>query len=97
MPVTLPALPYAADALEPHLSRENIELHHGKHHNAYVVKLNELRPDASDATLEQIVLSSDGAIFNQAAQVWNHTFYWKSMKPRGGGRPNGAGRRGHRP
>ena len=90
MPVTLPPLPYATEALEPHLSKENLELHHTKHHNAYVVKLNELKPDASDATLEQIVLSSDGAVFNQAAQIWNHTFYWKSMKPKGGGEPTGA-------
>ena len=90
MPVTLPPLPYATDALEPHLSKENLELHHGKHHNAYVVKLNELKPDATDAALEQIVLSSDGAVFNQSAQIWNHTFYWKSMKPKGGGEPTGA-------
>lgn len=90
MPVTLPPLPYATDALEPHLSKENLELHHGKHHNAYVVKLNEIKPDATDATLEQIVLSSDGAVFNQSAQIWNHTFYWKSMKPKGGGEPTGA-------
>jgi superoxide dismutase, Fe-Mn family len=90
MPVTLPPLPYATDALEPHLSKENLELHHGKHHNAYVVKLNELRPDATDATLEQIILSSDGAVFNQAAQIWNHTFYWHCMKPKGGGKPTGA-------
>jgi Fe-Mn family superoxide dismutase len=89
MAVTLPSLPYATDALEPHYSKENVELHHGKHHNAYVVKLNELKPDASDATLEQIVKSSDGAIFNQAAQIWNHTFFWHSMKPKGGGRPAG--------
>lgn len=90
MPVTLPPLPYAVDALEPHLTRENLELHHGKHHNAYVVKLNELMPDATDATLEKIVLGSEGAVFNQAAQIWNHTFYWKSMKPGGGGKPGGA-------
>jgi Fe-Mn family superoxide dismutase len=90
MPVTLPPLPYATDALEPHLTKENLELHQGKHHNAYVVKLNELKPDASDAALEQIIMSSDGAVFNQAAQIWNHTFYWKSMKPKGGGKPTGA-------
>jgi Fe-Mn family superoxide dismutase len=89
MPVTLPPLPYAADALEPHYSKENVELHHGKHHNAYVVKLNELKPDASDAALEQLVKTSDGAVFNQAAQIWNHTFFWKSMKPKGGGKPTG--------
>lgn len=90
MPVTLPPLPYATDALEPHYSKENVELHHGKHHNAYVVKLNELKPDASDAGLEQIIKSSDGAVFNQAAQIWNHTFFWRSMKPKGGGKPSGA-------
>lgn len=90
MPVTLPPLPYAADALEPYLTKENLELHHGKHHNAYVVKLNELKPDASDAALEQIILSSEGAIFNQAAQIWNHTFFWKCLKPKGGGKPTGA-------
>jgi Fe-Mn family superoxide dismutase len=90
MPVTLPSLPYATDALEPHYSKENVELHHGKHHNAYVVKLNELKPDATDATLLAIVKSSDGGIFNQAAQIWNHTFFWSSMKPKGGGKPSGA-------
>jgi Fe-Mn family superoxide dismutase len=90
MPVTLPPLPYATDALEPHYSKENVELHHGKHHNAYVVKLNELKPDATDAGLLAIVKSSDGAIFNQSAQIWNHTFFWSSMKPKGGGKPTGA-------
>ncbi|MCS6969876.1 MAG: superoxide dismutase [Planctomycetota bacterium] len=90
MPVTLPPLPYPLDALEPHYSKENLELHHGKHHNAYVVKLNELRPDATDDTLVQIIKTASGAVFNQAAQVWNHTFFWNSMKPKGGGRPSGA-------
>ena len=75
MPVTLPPLPYAVDALEPNYSKENVELHHGKHHNAYVVKLNELKPDATDATLLDIVKSSDGAIFNQSAQIWNCLLY----------------------
>ncbi len=89
MPVTLPPLPYAADALEPHYSRENIELHHGKHHAAYVATLNKLKPDASDAGLEALVRGSEGAVFNQAAQIWNHTFFWRSMQPRGGGRPDG--------
>ena len=90
MPVTLPALPYATDALEPHYTKENVELHYGKHHNAYVVKLNELKPDATDADLVAIVKSSDGGIFNQSAQIWNHTFFWHSMKPKGGGKPTGA-------
>ena len=90
MAVTLPALPYATDALEPHYTKENVELHYGKHHNAYVVKLNELKPDATDADLVAIVKSSDGGIFNQSAQIWNHTFFWHSMKPKGGGKPTGA-------
>ena len=90
MPVTLPPLPYALDALEPYLTQENLALHHGKHHNAYVVKLNELKPDATDADLEKIILNSEGPVFNQAAQIWNHTFYWHSMKPKGGGKPTGA-------
>lgn len=89
MPVTLPALPYAADALEPHYSAENLQLHHGKHHAAYVAKLNELQPDASDANLEALVKTSVGGVFNQAAQIWNHTFFWNSMKPAGGGKPAG--------
>ena len=87
MPVTLPPLPYATDAQEPHYSKENVELHH---QNAYVVKLNELKPDATDATLEQIVKTSEGAIFNQSAQIWNHTFFWKCLTPKGGGKPTGA-------
>lgn len=90
MPVTLPALPYATDALEPFYTKENVELHHGKHHNAYVVKLNELKPDATDADLVAIVKSSEGGIFNQSAQIWNHPFFWHSMKPKGGGKPTGA-------
>ena len=90
MAVTLPALPYATDALEPHYTKENVELHYGKHHNAYVVKLNELKPDATDADLVAIVKSSDGGIFNQSAQIWNHTFFWSCMKPAGGGEPSGA-------
>lgn len=90
MSVTLPALPYAVDALEPHYSTENLQLHHGKHHAAYVNKLNELQPDASDANLEALVKTSVGGVFNQAAQIWNHTFFWHSMKPKGGGKPSGA-------
>jgi len=90
MAVTLPPLPYATDALEPHYTKENVELHHGKHHNAYVVKLNELKPDATDADLVSIVKTSEGGIFNQSAQIWNHTFFWHSMKPKGGGKPTGA-------
>jgi Fe-Mn family superoxide dismutase len=92
MAFTLPPLPYDVAALEPHLSKENLELHHGKHHNAYVVNLNKLlegKPEASKS-LEEIILSSDGGVFNNAAQIWNHTFYWNSMKPKGGGEPTGA-------
>jgi len=91
MAFTLPELPYAKDALAPHISAETLEYHHGKHHNAYVTNLNKLidgKPEAS-LSLEEIILRSDGGIFNNAAQVWNHTFYWHSMKPKGGGEPTG--------
>ena len=91
MPFTLPDLPYAKDALAPHISAETLEYHHGKHHNAYVTNLNKLlagKPEA-DLSLEEVILRSDGGVFNNAAQVWNHTFYWNSMKPNGGGRPTG--------
>lgn len=91
MPFSLPPLPYAKDALVPHLTAETLELHHGKHHNAYVTNLNKLlegKPEA-DKGLEEIILGSDGGVFNNAAQIWNHTFYWNSMKPGGGGQPQG--------
>ncbi|MDI1435653.1 MULTISPECIES: superoxide dismutase [Polyangium] len=91
MAITLPDLPYAKDALAPHISKETLEYHHGKHHNAYVTNLNKLidgKPEAS-LSLEEIILRSDGGVFNNAAQVWNHTFYWHSMKPGGGGEPTG--------
>lgn len=93
MAFTLPELPYTKDALAPHISAETLEFHHGKHHNAYVTKLNELvGADASLAgkSLEDLVRTTSGGVFNQAAQVWNHTFYWHSMKPKGGGEPTGA-------
>lgn len=93
MAISLPALPYAKDALAPHLSAETLEYHYGKHHNAYVVNLNKFIDEgkaAADKSLEQIIHSSDGAVFNNAAQVWNHTFFWNSMKPAGGGKPTGA-------
>jgi Fe-Mn family superoxide dismutase len=92
MAFELPALPYAQDALEPHISRETLEYHHGKHHNAYVTKLNSLIEGTENAgkTLEQIIKSATGGLFNQAAQVWNHTFYWNSLSPNGGGEPTGA-------
>lgn len=92
MPFTLPELPYAKDALAPHISAETLEFHHGKHHAAYVNNLNKLlegKPE-SHQTLEQVILGSEGGVFNNAAQVWNHTFYWSCMKPNGGGRPTGA-------
>ncbi len=91
MPFTLPPLPYAHDALAPHLSKETLEFHHDKHHNAYVVKLNELtagKPEANK-TLEELILTATGPIFNQAGQIWNHTFYWNSLSPKGGGEPKG--------
>jgi Fe-Mn family superoxide dismutase len=91
VPFTLPELPYAKDALAPHLTPETLDFHHGKHHNAYVVNLNKLldgKPEA-DKSLEEIILTSEGGVFNNAAQIWNHTFYWNSMKPQGGGKPTG--------
>ena len=88
----LPALPYAMDALAPHISKETLEYHYGKHHQAYVTNLNNLikSTEFESAGLEEIVRKSSGGVFNNAAQVWNHTFYWHSMKPNGGGRPSGA-------
>jgi superoxide dismutase, Fe-Mn family len=92
MPFTLPELPYAKDALLPHITPETLEFHHGKHHNAYVVNLNKLldgKPEASKS-LDEVIMGSDGGVFNNAAQIWNHTFYWHCMKPAGGGAPTGA-------
>ncbi|MCB0952796.1 MAG: superoxide dismutase [Microthrixaceae bacterium] len=87
----LPALPYAQDALAPHISAETLEYHYGKHHQAYVTNLNKLTDDNADGkSLEDVIMSADGGMFNNAAQVWNHTFYWKSMSPNGGGAPSGA-------
>jgi len=88
----LPPLPYPKEALEPHISRETFDYHHGKHHKAYVDKLNELIKGTpfENAALEDIVRRSDGKIFNNAAQVWNHTFFWNCMSPKGGGKPSGA-------
>ncbi len=87
----LPELPYAMDALAPHISRETLEFHYGKHHNTYVTKLNGLIEGTphEKAPLEEIVRNSSGGAFNNAAQVWNHTFYWNSMSPNGGGAPSG--------
>lgn len=88
----LPSLPYALDALAPYISAETLEFHHGKHHQTYVTNLNNLIPgtEFENLSLEEIVKRSSGGIFNNAAQVWNHTFYWNSLKPNGGGEPTGA-------
>jgi len=88
----LPELPYAMDALQPHISQETLEYHYGKHHKTYVDKLNGLlegTPDA-DKSLEEVVKSSSGGVFNNAAQIWNHTFYWNCLSPNGGGAATGA-------
>ncbi|MBS0445612.1 MAG: superoxide dismutase [Fe] [Proteobacteria bacterium] len=89
---TLPPLPYAHDALAPALSKETLEYHHDKHHAAYVTNLNNLQKgtEFENMTLEEIVKKSSGGVYNNAAQVWNHTFLWNSMKPAGGGEPKGA-------
>jgi len=91
MAFTLKALPYEKTALAPLISEETINFHYGKHHQAYVNKLNELieGTDLENKTLEEIIVSSEGGIFNNAAQVWNHTFYWESLSPKGGGLPKG--------
>jgi len=88
---TLPDLPYAMDALEPHISRETLEYHYGKHHNAYVVNLNGMLEgtELAGATLEDVIRKASGPVFNNAAQVWNHTFYWNCLSPNGGGKPEG--------
>jgi len=94
---TLPALPYGLDALEPHISRSTLEFHHGKHHAAYVTNLNNLvaGTDLEGKSLEETVQAvagdaSKAGVFNNAAQVWNHSFYWQCIKPNGGGSPSGA-------
>ena len=88
----LPALPYENNALEPFISAETLEYHYGKHHQTYVTNLNNLiaGTEFENLSLEDIVRKSSGGIFNNAAQVWNHTFYWNGMKPNGGGKPTGA-------
>jgi superoxide dismutase, Fe-Mn family len=88
----LPKLPYALDALEPYISKKTIEFHYGKHHQAYVNNLNKLivGTEFENASLNDIVRKAGGGIFNNGAQVWNHTFYWNCMKPQGGGEPTGA-------
>ncbi len=90
---TLPKLPYSIDALEPHISRETLEFHYGKHHQAYVTNLNKLiqGTEFEKLTLEEIIKKAPaGGLFNNAAQVWNHTFYWNSLSPSGGGEPSGS-------
>lgn len=93
----LPDLPYAHDALEPHMSKSTLEFHHDKHHQKYVDTLNSLveGTDLEGKTLEEVIDAAKGSkdkkkLFNQAAQVWNHTFFWNSMSPKGGGKPSGA-------
>lgn len=92
MSFELPSLPYAKDALEPHISAETLEFHYGKHHQTYVDKLNGLvdGTDMASKSLEDIVKTSEGGVFNNAAQVWNHTFYWNCLSPNGGGDATGA-------
>jgi superoxide dismutase, Fe-Mn family len=91
MPFELPPLPYAKDALAPHISEETLEFHYGKHHQTYVTNLNKMveGTDFADASLEDVIMKSDGPMFNNSAQVWNHTFYWSCMAPGGGGQPSG--------
>lgn len=88
----LPALAYALNALAPHISQETMEFHYGKHHQTYITNLNNLigGTEFADASLEEIVKKSSGPVYNNAAQTWNHTFFWNSMKPSGGGVPSGA-------
>ena len=88
----LPPLPYPIDALAPYYSKETLEYHHGKHHAAYVTNLNNLQKgtEFENMPLEDIIRKSSGAIYNNSAQVWNHTFFWNCMKPQGGGEPTGA-------
>lgn len=91
MAFQLPELPFERDALEPHISKETLDYHYGKHHNTYVVKLNGLveGTEQENKSLEEIIKTSEGGIFNNAAQVWNHTFYWHCLSPNGGGKPTG--------
>lgn len=91
MAFQLPELPFERDALEPHISKETLDYHYGKHHHTYVVKLNGLveGTDQENKSLEEIIKTSEGGVFNNAAQVWNHTFYWQCLSPNGGGKPTG--------
>lgn len=89
---TLPALPYAMDALAPHISKETLEFHYGKHHQTYATNLNNLikGTEFESASLEDIIKKSTGGVFNNSAQIWNHSFYWNSLSPNAGGEPTGA-------
>lgn len=91
MSFSLPSLPYAENALEPYISAETLQYHHGKHHNKYVSNLNGFVEGTDDEhkPLEEIIMSAEGGLFNNAAQTWNHTFFWQCMKPGGGGQPSG--------
>lgn len=91
MTFTLPKLPYEMDALAPHISKETLEYHYGKHHQAYVNNLNKLIPgtEFESMSLEEIIMKAKGGVFNNAAQIWNHTFYWHCLSPNGGGEPTG--------
>ncbi len=91
MAFSLPTLPFSNDALMPHISPETLEFHHGKHHKAYVDKLNELtaNTDLANKSLEDLIKTQSGPIFNNAAQVWNHTFYWNCLAGKAGGNPTG--------
>jgi Fe-Mn family superoxide dismutase len=91
MSFELPPLPYQMDALEPFISKRTLEFHYGKHHQGYVNNINKLIAGTpfENATLEEIIRKADGGIFNNGAQVWNHTFYWNCLKPKGGGEPKG--------
>lgn len=91
MAFTLPPLPYELDALQPHISRETLEYHYGKHHQTYVTNLNNLvvGTELANKTLEEIIKTQTGTVFNNAAQDWNHSFYWKCLSPNGGGEPKG--------
>ncbi|HJL86887.1 MAG: Fe-Mn family superoxide dismutase [SAR324 cluster bacterium] len=92
MAFSLPPLPYEMNALEPHISVETLEFHYGKHHQTYINNLNGLVEGTENAnrTLDEIIMNSQGGLFNNAAQVWNHTFYWNCMGPNGGGDPTGS-------
>ena len=91
MAIELPALPYDRTALEPHISGETIDFHYGKHHKTYVDNLNKMieGTEFADMALEDIIRKSQGGMFNNAAQIWNHSFYWNCLKPKGGGEPSG--------